>query len=167
MNRYSVLHHFADPNFNIGNTNSDYINIMNELKDSILLFNNNIYNTDNNLIKLFAFILNTIISTAQQKVGFETEISKKLGVFSMYYYDLIGVKNNINNAQLETMCNEFKHILGNKHDVGFEVKYNKQLQSNEKLFKMHQPIWKKIQEQYKKVKEKAIKEYNRQYNNNI
>ena len=57
---YSILQHFTNQFFYIGNTKDEYINIMNELKDSIIMsFNdNNMQNRNYDLMHLFNIILN-------------------------------------------------------------------------------------------------------------
>ena len=142
---------------------------MNELKDSIIMsFNdNNIQNRNYDLMHLFSLILNEIVNTAKGQFGYTTEIGKKLGVFDSYYRKLIGY-NKISEEQLDTMCDEFRCILGNKHNSSFEVKYKKEKDAINKLINRPQPMYKSIQKQYKKNVQKAIDKYNRTHpNNNI
>ena len=68
VNRYSVLRHFTNPNFNIGNTNFDYINIMNELKYSIINCNNDGLNNQEVLRNVFCKIFFNIIRTYQHSL---------------------------------------------------------------------------------------------------
>ncbi len=169
VERYSILQHFTNQFFNIGNTKNDYINIMNELKDSIIMsFNdNNMQNRNYDLMHLFSLILNEIVQIAQSQFGYTTEIGDKLGVFGYYYRKLIS-HNKISEEQLDTMCDEFRCILGNKRNSSFEVKYKKEKEAINKLINRSQPMYKSIQKRNKKNVQKAIDEYNRTHpNNNI
>ncbi|MBQ9440877.1 MAG: hypothetical protein IJU54_00510 [Alphaproteobacteria bacterium] len=88
-------------------------------------------------------------------------------MFENYYRKLIGY-NKISEEQLDTMCDEFRCILGNKRNSSFEVKYKKEKDAINKLINRPQPMYKSIQKQYKKNVQKAIDKYNRTHpNNNI
>lgn len=151
---YSILQHFTDEVPNIRHNNSDYLNKMNELKESIIKLNNSFETPQykRELRNAFACILShEVSSTAQMQYrNVNQDIEHRLAYFALEYFNLLKRNNNISEEQLQKMCKEFQHIVNNKYDNEFEARYEKHQEKMQKYINRQLPAIKQIQKQYRR-----------------